>query len=121
MGEDQPMGYLEDRAGLIGKVALIAGGGGGLGRAVALDYARAGMHLVLCDRNEELLEQAVRQISDVAEAPMSSLIDVRDADAFTKTFNDGIDRFGRLDVLVNVAGGTFKADFLDTNSRGWDA
>jgi NAD(P)-dependent dehydrogenase (short-subunit alcohol dehydrogenase family) len=121
MGEDQPMGYLEDRAGLIGKVALIAGGGGGLGRAVALDYARAGMHLVLCDRNEELLEQAVRQISDVAEAPMSALIDVRDADAFTKTFNEGIDRFGRLDVLVNVAGGTFKADFLDTNSRGWDA
>ena len=37
------MGYLEDRAGLTGKVALIAGGGGGLGRAIALDYARAGM------------------------------------------------------------------------------
>ncbi len=115
------MGYLEDRAGLTGKVALIAGGGGGLGRAVALDYARAGMHLVICDKNEELLEKTVRDISDVAEAPLSALIDVRDADAFTQTFNDGIDHFGRLDVLVNVAGGTFKADFVDTNSRGWDA
>jgi 3-oxoacyl-[acyl-carrier protein] reductase len=121
MGEDQPMGYLEDRAGLTGKVALIAGGGGGLGRAVALDYARAGMHLVLCDRNEELLERTMHDISDVAETPMSALIDVRDADAFTQTFNEGIDHFGRLDVLVNVAGGTFKADFVDTNSRGWDA
>jgi 3-oxoacyl-[acyl-carrier protein] reductase len=121
MGEDQPMGYLEDRAGLAGKVALIAGGGGGLGRAVALDYARAGMHLVICDKNEELLDQTVRDISDIAEAPLSALIDVRDADAFTQTFNDGIDHFGRLDVLVNVAGGTFKADFVDTNSRGWDA
>ena len=40
---------------------------------------------------------------------------MRDADAFTTTFNEGVDRFGRLDVLVNVAGGTFKADFVDTN------
>ena len=112
------MGFLEDRAGLTGKVALIAGGGGGLGRAVALDYARAGMHLVVCDKNEELLGQTVRDISDVAEEPLAALIDVRDADAFTTTFNEGVDRFGRLDVLVNVAGGTFKADFVDTNSRG---
>jgi len=115
------MGFLEDRAGLTGKVALIAGGGGGLGRAVALDYARAGMHLVVCDKNEELLDKTVREIRDVAEEPLASLIDVRDADAFTTTFNEGVDRFGRLDVLVNVAGGTFKADFVDTNSRGWDA
>ena len=55
------MGYLEDRAGLTGKVALIAGGGGGLGRAIALDYARAGMKLVLCDKNEELLDTTVRR------------------------------------------------------------
>jgi 3-oxoacyl-[acyl-carrier protein] reductase len=115
------MGFLEDRAGLTGKVALIAGGGGGLGRAVALDYARAGMHLVVCDKNEELLDQTVREIRDVAEEPLAALIDVRNADAFTATFNEGVDRFGRLDVLVNVAGGTFKADFVDTNSRGWDA
>jgi NAD(P)-dependent dehydrogenase (short-subunit alcohol dehydrogenase family) len=88
---------------------------------VALDYARAGMHLVVCDKNEELLDQTVREIRDVAEEPLAALIDVRDADAFTTTFNEGVDRFGRLDVLVNVAGGTFKADFVDTNSRGWDA
>ena len=49
------MGWLEERAGLAGKVAFIAGGGGGLGRAIALDYARAGMRLLLCDKNEELL------------------------------------------------------------------
>jgi NAD(P)-dependent dehydrogenase (short-subunit alcohol dehydrogenase family) len=79
------------------------------------------MHLVVCDKNEELLDQTVREIRDVAEEPLAALIDVRDADAFTTTFNEGVDRFGRLDVLVNVAGGTFKADFVDTNSRGWDA
>jgi NAD(P)-dependent dehydrogenase (short-subunit alcohol dehydrogenase family) len=121
MGEDPTMGFLEDRAGLTGKVALIAGGGGGLGRAIALDYARAGMKLVLCDRNEEMLDGTVADVTDVGEIPLAALIDVRDADALTQTFADGIERFGRLDVLVNVAGGTFKADFLETNSRGWDA
>jgi 3-oxoacyl-[acyl-carrier protein] reductase len=115
------MGFLEDRAGLTGKVALIAGGGGGLGRAIALDYARAGMKLVLCDKNPELLEETVREVTAAGETPLAVLIDVRDADALTQAFADAVDHFGRIDVLVNVAGGTFKADFVDTNARGWDA
>lgn len=115
------MGYLEERAGLDGKVALIAGGGGGLGKAIALDFARAGMHLILCDKNVEMLEVTAATIAETAEAPLTAPIDVRDADAFTKAFEDGIAHYGRLDTLVNVAGGTFKADFVETNSRGWDA
>ena len=116
------MGFLEDRAGLTGKVALIAGGGGGLGRAIALDYARAGVKLVLCDKNEELLDTTVADVTAASsEAPLALLIDVRDADAMTKAFADAVEHFGRIDVLVNVAGGTFKADFMDTNARGWDA
>jgi 3-oxoacyl-[acyl-carrier protein] reductase len=115
------MGFLEERAGLDGKVALIAGGGGGLGKAIALDFARAGMHLILCDKNAEMLDATAATIAETAEAPLTALIDVRDADALTQAFADGIAHFGRLDTLVNVAGGTFKADFLETNSRGWDA
>jgi NAD(P)-dependent dehydrogenase (short-subunit alcohol dehydrogenase family) len=115
------MGFLEERAALDGKVALIAGGGGGLGKAIALDYARAGMHLILCDKNAEMLDATAAAIAETAEAPFTASIDVRDADAFSQAFQDGLDRFGALDVLVNVAGGTFKADFLDTNVRGWDA
>jgi 3-oxoacyl-[acyl-carrier protein] reductase len=116
------MGYLEDRAGLQGKVALVAGGGGGLGRAVALDYAKAGMKLVLLDRNEELLERTVAEVKAAGDEPHAALVDVRDADAVTQAFEDGLARFGKLDVLVNVVGGTFKADFVnDTNVRGWNA
>jgi 3-oxoacyl-[acyl-carrier protein] reductase len=115
------MGFLETRAALDGKVALIAGGGGGLGKAIALDFARAGMHLIVCDKNAEFLDATAATIAETAEAPFTACIDVRDADAFTKTFEEGVERFGGLDVLVNVVGGTFKADFLDTNARGWDA
>jgi NAD(P)-dependent dehydrogenase (short-subunit alcohol dehydrogenase family) len=46
---------------------------------------------------------------------------VRDADAFSGAFDAGLEHFGRIDVLVNVVGGTFKADFVETNARGWDA
>jgi 3-oxoacyl-[acyl-carrier protein] reductase len=115
------MGFLEERAGLDGKVALIAGGGGGLGRAVALDFARAGVHLVLCDRNVDLLAETERMITAIHEAPVAVPIDVRDADALTAAFEQGTTHFGRLDVLVNVAGGTFKQNFVDSSTRGWDA
>jgi 3-oxoacyl-[acyl-carrier protein] reductase len=116
------MGFLEERAGLDGKVALVAGGGGGLGRAVAVDFAKAGMRLVLLDKNDELLSSTVADISAATgEEPLAAVVDVRDADAVSQAFADGLERFGKLDTLVNVAGGTFKADFVDTNVRGWDA
>jgi NAD(P)-dependent dehydrogenase (short-subunit alcohol dehydrogenase family) len=122
VGDDPAMGFLEDRAGLQGKVALVAGGGGGLGRAVAVDFAKAGMHLVLLDKNEELLSSTVADIGAATSVePFAVVVDVRDADAVSQAFADGLERFGKLDTLVNVAGGTFKADFVDTNVRGWDA
>ena len=51
------MGFWEDRANLTGKVAVVVGGGGGLGRACALDLGRAGCRLALCDRNEQWLSE----------------------------------------------------------------
>ena len=47
------MGYLEDRAGLAGKVAVITGGAGGLGWPIARDLARAGVHVAICDRDAD--------------------------------------------------------------------
>jgi 3-oxoacyl-[acyl-carrier protein] reductase len=115
------MGYLEERAGLAGKVALVAGGGGGLGRAIAVDFARAGVRLALCDRNNDLLEATSDMVGQYGDAAFTATVDVRDADAFARFFADVVDHYGRVDVLVNVVGGTFKADFLDTNPKGWEA
>ncbi|HEY3669664.1 MAG TPA: SDR family oxidoreductase [Acidimicrobiia bacterium] len=115
------MGLLESRARLDGKVALIAGGGGGLGAAIALDFAEAGMELALCDRDEGLLDRTSRAVTDAGSVPLVMVADVREPENMTKLVGDTVDRFGRLDVLVNVVAGTFRAEFLDTNSRGWDA
>lgn len=65
MGDtDNKQSFLDGRAALAGKVALVAGGGGGLGRAVALDFARAGMHLAICDRDEDALESTANEARD---------------------------------------------------------
>ena len=115
------MGFLEDRAGLKGKVAIIAGGGGGLGGAIAHDFARAGLSLALCDRDEGLLERTSNALREYGSETLASLGDVRDTEFMAEFVGNAIEHFGQVDVLVNVVAGTFKADFLETNSRGWDA
>jgi NAD(P)-dependent dehydrogenase (short-subunit alcohol dehydrogenase family) len=115
------MGFLEERAGLAGKVAAVVGGGGGLGRAVALDFARAGMSLALADRNEELLARTVDDVRSADAPVLDRTMDARDPDALARFFEDLDREFARLDVLVNVVGGTFRQSFADTSPRAWDA
>jgi len=116
--------FLDDRLGLAGKVAVIFGGGGGLGRACALDLGAAGVHLALADRNEVLLDETRDLLAEVA-APEASLItsvfDGRDADAQAQFYElvDGI--HDGIDILVNVIGGTFAQPFDESAAKGWDA
>jgi 3-oxoacyl-[acyl-carrier protein] reductase len=116
------MSYLDDRADLAGRVAVVVGGGGGIGRACAVDLARAGMHLALCDRDPAALAEVAAELADAGGEVMTAELDARDADALSEFF-DGVDtRFGsRCDVLVNVVGGTFRQPFAESNPRGWDA
>lgn len=115
------MGFLDQRAGLHGKVALVAGGGGGLGAAIALDFARAGLHLAIIDRNEELLERTAGDAAQQGFKPYAFVGDVRDPERMREFVDQTIEQFGHVDVLVNVVAGTFRGEFLDTNVRGWDA
>ncbi len=86
---------------LTGRVAVVTGGGRGLGRAIATGLARHGAHLVLCGRDKATLEQAASEIGgDVLVQPAdvsreADMIALRDA---------ALARFGRIDVLVNNAG-----------------
>lgn len=116
------MSFLDERAQLPGKVAVVIGGGGGLGRASALDLGRAGVDLELCDRHDQLLERTVAEIRHHGGSVRSEVFDARDPEALAAYF-DGISarHAGRIDVLVNVVGGTFHQPFAQSNPRGWDA
>jgi len=115
------MGYLESRANLEGKVAAIIGGGGGLGRASAVDLGRAGVALALCDRNEGLLAATAEEILAAGGRVTTSVFDARQPEPLAGFFAELDDTYGRLDILVNVVGGTFGQPFEESTPRGWEA
>lgn len=115
------MSYLEARANLTGKVAVITGGAGGLGWPISRDLARAGVHVAICDRDAD----ALTAISPEIEAlPVKSLLqhaDVREPEAMDLFFKKIDSTLGRVDILVDVPGGGFVAPLLDTSLNGWQA
>ena len=118
------MGLLDERAGLAGKVAIVAGGAAGLGRAIALDLAGAGTRLALCDRDAAALAATARDVraggASVVDV-FTRVLDVRDEEALSGFVADADEALGRLDILVNVVGGTFRSAFTDLGPKGRDA
>jgi 3-oxoacyl-[acyl-carrier protein] reductase len=100
------MSYLEQRLGLRGKAAVIVGGGGGLGRAIAYELAAAGVDLALCDHDDERLQETVAQIKAGGGQAVAVVGDARTSEALMRTFAASSGRYGRLDILANVVGGT---------------
>jgi 3-oxoacyl-[acyl-carrier protein] reductase len=114
------MGWLEERAALAGTVAVVTGGAGGLGEQISLDFAANGMRVAIVDVDEA----AGKAIGESLAASGAEAIvhhgDARDREVLEGLFAAVDARWGRLDTLVNVVGGTFQAEFADTSPRGWD-
>ena len=111
-------------------VALITGGGNGIGRAVAHRFARAGMTVVLADYDHAAAEQVRGEIVENGAQADALSVDVTVAREVTALVSDVAQRFGRIDTLANIAGGSFYTkrieDFtwtefkrvIDTNLKG---
>jgi 3-oxoacyl-[acyl-carrier protein] reductase len=116
------VGFLEERANLAGKVAVLVGGGGGLGRACALDLGRAGVRVALADRDESALRATVADVEAAGGETLAAVFDAREPEELAAFYEQVDETWGdRLDVLVNVVGGTFAQPFEESNPRGWDA
>jgi 3-oxoacyl-[acyl-carrier protein] reductase len=116
------LSYLDERAGLDGRVAIVLGGGGGLGQACAIDLGGAGMRLALCDKDAAALEATASAIAGGGAEVMTGVLDARDPEALAAFFAQVDEHYGgQLDVLVNVVGGTFHQAFEESSPRGWDA
>ena len=101
---------------LSGKVAIVTGGGTGIGRQMAHGLAEAGAELVLCARKVERCEEAA------AELPTRALAlpcDVRDADSVGAVVGRAVHELGRVDILVNNAGTVWGAAPEDLPLEGW--
>jgi citronellol/citronellal dehydrogenase len=111
---------------LSGQVALVTGGGTGLGKATALELARCGASVTIAGRRTEVLEQAAADIAaevgrDVAQAPDWVAGDIRERDHARRMLGTVLERSGRLDVLVNNAGGQFFSPAELIAAKGWRA
>lgn len=106
---------------LTGRVALVTGAAQGIGEAIAMAFARFGAGLALCDRNGADLARLAAEIEVVDVPVCHQELDVRDPDALD-TFFDHVSGFhDRLDIVVNNAGGGFRADFVDLSPNAEDA
>ena len=106
---------------LEGKVAVITGGGRGIGRAIALRFAAAGAHIVVSGTSREALEQTAREIEASGARAISVIADVADEAAVEQLMARALEAFGRLDILVNnagVAGPT--APVVEVTREDWD-
>lgn len=115
------MGFLEEMAGLAGKVAVVTGGAGGLGWPIARDFARAGMHVAICDRDAEAIETVRAELEAMPVKTLLVHADVREPEAMEAFFTRIDEVFGRVDVLVDVPGGGFVAPLMNTTPKGWNA
>ena len=105
-----------------GRVALVTGGGSGLGRAIADTLADAGADLLLASRGLEKLESAAAAIrARTGRRVETATVDIRQRDSVEALAERAFSLFPRIDVLVNNAGGQFAAPARDVRPKGWNA
>lgn len=87
-----------------GKVALITGGARGMGRAIALGMAKEGAKIAFCDLLEKEAAETVADIKAAGSEALFAKVDITDNDAVIKWVKDAEEKFGKIDIVVNVAG-----------------
>jgi NAD(P)-dependent dehydrogenase (short-subunit alcohol dehydrogenase family) len=104
---------------LSGKLAIVTGGGSGIGRQMAEGLAEAGASLVLCARNAERCEQAAGELEQLGVRAVGLGCDVRVPEQIEAVVRRTLDEFDRVDVLVNNAGTVWGAAPEDMPLEGW--
>ena len=104
-----------------GNVAVVTGGGSGMGRAMALEFARLGAAVVVGGRRPDPLAETASLVADRGGSAHAQPTDVRDPEQVDALFGAAVERFDRVDVLVNNAAGNFVARAEELSPNGWRA
>jgi len=105
---------------LKGKVALVAGASQGMGRATALGFAREGAKVGICARGEAALNEAAQMIRrETGSEVLAMVADMTKAEDIQRFVSQTAERFGRLDVVVNNAGGPPPGEFMKFTDEDW--
>jgi 3-hydroxybutyrate dehydrogenase len=111
---------MELEYGLKGQVALITGGGVGIGRAIAQAFASQQAKVAICGRRLEELERTARELTTAGAEVLPLRCDVTHRADVERTVNSVVQNFGRLDILVNNAGASGRTPIQDPDDSKWE-
>ena len=106
---------------IAGKTAIITGGGVGIGKSIALEFARAGADVAVCSRKIENCEAVAKAVRDLGRRSFAMAVDVRNEEQVKGMIDRAVSEFGRLDIMVNNAGASFRAKFESISLNGWNS
>jgi citronellol/citronellal dehydrogenase len=103
------------------QVAIVTGGGSGIGRCTAHELAALGARVALVGRNPDKLAAVFGEIAEAGGRASMHVCDIRDEDAVKATVDNVLAQHGRIDQLINNAGGQFPSPLKDISLKGWEA
>jgi NAD(P)-dependent dehydrogenase (short-subunit alcohol dehydrogenase family) len=102
-----------------GSTVFVTGGGTGLGRAIASEFARLGANIVVASRKPEHLEQATDAMTEIGAPVLTVECDIRDPESIAAAFDAAAERFALPDVLINNAAANFPVPAEDMSPNAW--
>jgi 3-oxoacyl-[acyl-carrier protein] reductase len=106
---------------LEGRTAIVTGGGTGIGKSIAIEFARAGADVAVCSRKMEHLEPVAEAVRGLGRRTFAMVVDVRVEEQVQAIVERAARDFGRLDVMINNAGASFRARPEEISVNGWNA
>ncbi len=102
------------------KVAIVTGGARGIGKEIALEFAREGANIAIADINSETLAQAEKEISSLGVGILTLSVDVTNSTQVEEMVNKTLDKFKKIDILINNAGITADTLLIRMKEEDWD-
>ncbi|MGH7795130.1 MAG: SDR family NAD(P)-dependent oxidoreductase [Candidatus Binatia bacterium] len=102
------------------KIAIVTGGGGGIGRAIVRRFAREGAKLAVADIDPESAKTVASELTGQGTDAISIVADVTNKTSVGEMMQSAVDRWGSIDILVNVAGGAERKPVIEMTAADWD-